>query len=277
VHRQSVIKELLTLLSAEKESDMDLGKAALLLSKFDNPDLDPASYLAELDSIGAEIKAVLTEEEKKDGLKRMERMVNWLFKENGYHGSRDDYESKPNSYLNEVIDDREGIPISLSVLVMELGRRLDIPVAGVPIPGHFMVQYRSADLPEGGPYFDVFDGGKKMDQAELALHLGFAGSLPEESFVPAGKKQIIIRMVRNLIGPQLNAKASEALPYLNLVLALSPEETSERFSRAIVLYQKGDRRQAKVDIQWLLDKAPAGLDLERLQEWLDRIEAEEGR
>jgi regulator of sirC expression with transglutaminase-like and TPR domain len=173
------------------------------------------------------------------------------------------------------MDDREGIPISLSVLVIELGRRLDIPVVGVPIPGHFMVQYRADDLPEQGPYFDVFDSGKKMSQAELATHLGFAGSLPEESFLPAGKKQIIIRMVRNLIGLQLDTKAAEALPYLNLVLTISPEETSERFSRAIVLYQNGDKRMAKRDIQWLLDKAPAGIDLERLQEWLDRIESEE--
>src|SRR5207244_3181488 len=86
----------------------------------------------------------------------LETLNNFLFKERGFHGSHSEYYSKSNSYLNEVIDDREGLPITLSVLYMEIARRLKLNVVGVPLPGHFVVRHE----PKGGTpqIIDVFDG-----------------------------------------------------------------------------------------------------------------------
>jgi regulator of sirC expression with transglutaminase-like and TPR domain len=93
----------------------------------------------------------------------IETLNKFLFAERGFHGSHDDYYSKSNSYLNEVIDDREGLPITLSVLYIEIARRLKLNVVGVPLPGHFVVRHE----PPGGPpqIIDVFDG-KLMSRAE---------------------------------------------------------------------------------------------------------------
>ena len=91
----------------------------------------------------------------------------FLFEELGFHGSRTDYYNRSNSYMNEVIDDREGLPITLSVLYLELARRLDLNVAGIGLPGHFVVRFEPSGESKAGQLIDVFDGGKPMtrDQA----------------------------------------------------------------------------------------------------------------
>lgn len=274
IHEEEMTALMRKLISKEKDTEINLAEAALIISKLDNPDLAIADYLTELDNMAQEIRATFTEEEKADPLKATNRLMRWLFAEHGFHGSQDDYYSKSNSYLNEVMDDREGLPVSLSVLVLELAGRLNLPLAGIPVPGHFVVQFRPEKDPESGPYFDPFDRGKQLTKEEAGL---LAGNQPsgiateEDEFAPATKREIILRMLRNLIGIQLDEKSDAALPYLNLLLTVSPEESSERLSRAIILFKSGQKREAKSDIQWLLDKQPQGVDLERLQEWLDTL------
>src|SRR5947199_5098283 len=89
---------------------------------------------------------------------RLDRLIGYLFRENGYHGSRSDYYNRANSYINEVIDDREGIPLTLSILFIELAQRIGIDgISGAPLPGHFMVQF--APKGETRKYVEVFQGG----------------------------------------------------------------------------------------------------------------------
>ena len=171
------------------------------------------------------------------------------------------------------MDDREGLPVSLSVLFLELGWRLNLPVAGIPVPGHFVVQFSSKETDKEGLFFDLFDRGKELNKEQAKV---VAASLPngiatDEDFSPATKRQIIVRLLRNLIGIQLDEKSAAALPYLNVLLVVSPEEAGERLSRAILLYKDGQIQAAKSDIQWILDKQPGGVDLERLQEWMDKM------
>lgn len=265
IHESEVLGMMDKVLSKPTDKDINLGEAALLISRLDNPELDVSGYLAELDGLATEVKAVLTPEEQTNALKRTERLVKWMFQENGFHGSKDDYYSKSNSYLNEVIDDREGLPITLSVLFMELGWRLDLPLVGIPVPGHFVVQYRPMNDTEDPVTFDPFDGGKRLTSTELLA------ISKDERLVPASKRQIVVRMLRNLIGIQLDEKSDLTLPYLNMLLAVSPEESGERLSRAVLLYQAGQKKEAKEDIQWLVTKKPEGIDIERLQQWLDKI------
>src|SRR5439155_26701104 len=119
LRRQAVQKQLLEVLRGPEEK-IDLFHAALLVSKLDNPDLEIDSYRRQLDDMARELREKFPS--KAQSAERLGALKEYLFSENGFHGSRSDYYNRANSYINEVIDDREGIPITLSVLFIELGR-----------------------------------------------------------------------------------------------------------------------------------------------------------
>src|SRR5262249_7685924 len=130
---------------------------------------------------------------------RVEALTKYLFAENGFHGSRSDYYNKANSYLNEVLDDREGLPITLSILFLDLARRLDVKgVAGLPLPGHFMVLFTPKD--GEAQILDVFNGGKTISRSEAQERVieATGEGFRDEEFRPARKREIIVRMLHNL-------------------------------------------------------------------------------
>jgi serine protease Do len=143
----------------------------------------------------------------------LEALTKHLFVDHGFHGSRTDYYNRANSYINEVMDDREGLPISLSVVFLELARRAGLKdVAGVPLPGHFMVRHKDQLI-------DVFDNGKLISRAEAEELIGMP--LLDRYLEPASKRDIILRMVRNL---QNAGSPAEAARYEDLIAALSESE-----------------------------------------------------
>src|SRR5262249_34683286 len=158
---------------------------------------------------------------------------NYLFTENGFHGSRADYYNRANTYLNEVLDDREGLPITLSILFLELAQRIGLQgMAGLPLPGHFMVRYR----PQEGEdqIIDVFDGGKTVTRSEAQeLVIAATGEgFRDMDYKPASKREIIIRMLRNLLNVAQRAGASaDSLRYLDVIIALAPESALDRLAR----------------------------------------------
>lgn len=216
--------------------------------------------------MAAEISRTIGEEASAE--QKLERLIAYLFRENGYHGSRSDYYNRANSYINEVIDDREGIPLTLSILFMELAQRVGIEgVAGVPLPGHFMVQF--APRGKAVKYIDVFDGGKIGNREQATEWAGAHSEVPifEEHFRAATKKEMIIRMLRNLIGLASPSESpAQALRYLELVIAIGSEEPVDHWRRAVLRYQGGDVAGAKEDLQWLIDKQPAGVNMQRVEE-----------
>src|SRR5262249_35500319 len=139
VHHQRVQAELVKALQG-KEENIDLVHAALLVARLDNDDLDIEPYRKEIERMARDIQTALPNDS--DGPARLTALNKYLFTERGFHGSRADYYNRSNSYLNEVLDDREGIPITLSVLYMELARRIGLNVVGIPLPLHFVVQYQ---------------------------------------------------------------------------------------------------------------------------------------
>jgi regulator of sirC expression with transglutaminase-like and TPR domain len=266
IHQESVQTELLKTL-AQPEEKADLFHAALLLSKLENASLDFAHYRRELDEMAAQVAARLPKESPPEA--RLEALSKFLFAENGFHGSRSDYYNRANSYLNEVMDDREGIPITLAVLYMEIARRIGVTgIAGIPLPGHFIVEYR----PKGGAghfWIDVYDGGKKLNKADAAeiVRANTGGVLREDDLKPATKREIIVRMLRNLIGVAARSETpGTALRHLDLLLALAPDAAGERLNRALLRAQSGDKPGAKEDVTWLLDHQAPGLDADRLRE-----------
>ncbi len=276
LHHAEVNREMAALLANREENEIDLVHAGLLIAKLANPDLDVDAYRRELDAMAEEIRATLAPDAGEKAI--LTQTSDYLFQQLGFHGSRLDYYSRENSYLNAVLEDREGLPITLSVLYLELAQRLGVKnVVGIPLPGHFVVQHR----PEGGDedtrqLIDVFDAGKpiSLQEAETIVSNATGLTLEQRHIEPAGKKAILVRMLRNLINIDLNSgDATQALPRLDLLLTIAPAEASERLSRALLLYQANQWARALEDIEWILQEQPAGIHLDRVEELRRRIEA----
>ena len=172
VHRRSIETALLRELD-QPEAKVDLFHAALLLAKLDNEELDIPAYRRQLDDMAKDITAQLAA--MPDDEVKLRALKKFLFEENGFHGSRHDYDNPANSYFNSVMDDREGLPITLSVLFIELARRTGIPgVQGVPLPGHFIAKHVAPDGSE--QLYDIFNGGRPLTHSEAdevgASHAG---------------------------------------------------------------------------------------------------------
>ncbi len=160
----------------------------------------------------------------------------YFFEERGFHGSRSDYYHRSNSYLNEVIDDREGLPITLSVLYMELAKRIGLKMEGVGLPGHFVVRHLPA---KGEPQLiDVFDGGKTLSREDAAKKVeGTAGvELTDEHLKAVSKRAIVVRILHNLLNlTREDRDLAGALRYLDAIVAVDPEAGQERWMRGVEL------------------------------------------
>ncbi|MBO61868.1 MAG: hypothetical protein CMO63_07885 [Verrucomicrobiales bacterium] len=264
LHRRLVRDQLVALFKGD-EKDVDLFRASMLIAKIDDPAIDVAHYEKQLKLMADEVKEQFEGDD--DAASKLEKMLSFLFKENGFHGSRQDYYNQANSYMNRVIDDREGLPITLSVLVMELALRCGIPdVVGVGAPGHFIVKHHRGNREQ---YIDPFDGGKLMSVAETeALVRENSGrSIPVDRLPVSSKREIVLRMLRNLMGVAQNKDApADLLRYVEPMVALQPDSAFDRWTRAVLLIQSRRYDAAKKDLEWLLQAKPEGMDLERVLE-----------
>ena len=270
VRTTAVVAELARLAGPDV-AQIDLLKAALTIAKLDEEDLDVQAYVSHVDRMANEIKqkllAAATEAQ------RLAALNEYLFKDNGFHGSRTDYYHRANSYLSRVIDDREGLPITLSVLYIELGSRLGLMIEGVGLPAHFVVRHVPA---EGEPQLiDVFEAAAPLSR-EAAEKKIFAltGEPPQaEHFQAVGPRQILQRIVMNLIGNAQNPKTGpdrEALiRYESAMLALDPTLVRDRGLRAVCRWETGRTAAAVADLQIVIDAKPAGLDLDELKKMQD--------
>jgi regulator of sirC expression with transglutaminase-like and TPR domain len=264
VNQRNVLDELARA-TAGKDEDIDLLRAALLIARLDNDDVDVEAYRGEVDrmarKLGDKPAKGASEKDKIEALNR------YFFSERGFHGSRSDYYNRSNSYISEVIDDREGLPITLSVLYIELARRLGVKVEGVGLPGHFVV--RHVPRKGEGRMIDVFEGGVTLSAEEAGRRVEQATGRPlrTEQLAAVGKKAIVVRMLQNLLNVAGREKDSAGiLRYLDAILTVDPEAADARALRAGVLYQQGDRAGALQDVDWLLDRQPDGLDLDRVRQ-----------
>lgn len=270
LRRKTLQRELVAALEGPEEK-VNLFRATLLISKLDNADLDVDSYERQLASMATELQGRL--KDITDPKARLNALTRYFFTENGFHGSRTDYYNRANSYLDQVIDEREGLPISLSVLFIELGRRAGIKeLAGLPLPGHFMVKYMPNKEEE--QFIDVFDEGSTItrEQAEEIVRENGGGPLRDEHLKAARKRDIVIRMLRNLSSAAQRSEAAlEPTRYLDAVLAISPDSAGDHLDRARLRLGNGDRAGAREDLQWLLDAHPPGIDMERVTDLLNAL------
>lgn len=270
VHERRTLDELGRLVGVA-DAEIDLFHAALLIAKLDNPDLDVAASRRELDRLAADVaRAVPAKADEAVTLATLNRV---LFDELGFHGSRGDYYNRSNSYVNEVLDDREGIPITLAIVYMTLARRLGLTVEGVGFPGHFLVRYE----PAGGEprWLDVFERATERTREDLAARRREeAGTeLTDDDLAVAAPRAILARMVNNLLGIAVRAGGqADVLRYLDAILVINPDSARDRTMRMVTAARLGRREAAVADARWLLERMPPEIDLEQVRGLLDRLE-----
>jgi regulator of sirC expression with transglutaminase-like and TPR domain len=210
-------------LVSRSEADLDLARAALLIAEPEYPGLDVARYIEELDRLGAGAAARIGAARHRTPL---ETVVRYLYEEVGFHGNTRNYYDPRNSFLNEVLDRRVGIPISLALVLTETCRRVGVDARGVSFPGHFLVRVREDD---GDVMFiDPFDG-KLLDDRQIAeLHeraTGESGPIDPSLLDPASKGHVLMRLLNNLRAIYERAGDHERLlGVLARMQVLSPDE-----------------------------------------------------
>lgn len=252
---------------------IDLGEAALLIGEDAYPDSRPETYLAKLDAIAEPLRGRM-----RDGLPLPELVssVNGhLFGDEAFRGNAEDYYDPRNSYLNEVLDRRLGIPITLSVVYIEIARRLGLEVVGIGLPGHFVVEARKGS---GSLLLDPFYGGEVLTLEDcerlVAEVYGDASAFTEESLEPVTKRQILARILNNLKMTYLRADDVErAWPVVEKMVHLNPESPVDRRDRGLLAHRQNRFRLARDDLRFYLDHRPDAPDRSAIAGSLSAIEA----
>ena len=275
VHERRTIDALLATVS-RPEAEIDLYTAALLVARLDNPDVDVAAATADLDALARDVRDRLPADAgPTDRLDMLDRV---LFRELGFHGSRGDYYNRANSYVNEVFDDREGIPITLAIVYIELARRLDLVVHGIGLPGHFIARF---DPPAGDPvWIDVFDGGTRLSlEGVAALLRDVSGmELADEHLAVMPSRAIVVRMLNNLLGVATRQRDDAAtLRCLDALVALDSDAVRERVLRMVVATRLDRPETALDDARWLLVHQPPEIDLAAVERLVADLEAKSSR
>jgi len=261
VHRRQVVNELRTL---SEKKDFNLIEAALLIARLDNPELEIEPYLARVARIAKGIKKGKNESETLDAV------LKHLFTTMSFHGSVGAYHHRSNSYLNEVLDDREGLPISLSVLFVDIAKRKGLEAQGVGVPRHFIAKVMIDGKEQ---LIDPFHDGKKITRKEAAKLAGFP--LAEDDFTETKPKDILIRMLVNLLaGTEGEEDAPRMIGYLDALLVLDSEAAERRGMRAMLLASQQRFTEALKDLDHILAQHPDDFDLRTVRELRARIAAE---
>lgn len=238
-----------------------LADAALIIARVEFPRLDPEPYLARLDALGEGARRVIERHAAQGSatsLACIKALNEHLFEELRFAGNRERYEDPRNSCLNEVLDRRIGIPITLSVVYLEVARRAGLQVDGVNFPGHFLV--RGPELGGRGSrnlIIDPFHGGALLSEHDCRLllqrHVGGEVAFSKSLLVPATRQQIIVRMLLNLKRLYVHMRSfPQARDVTELLLALTPSALSELRDRGLLAYHLNDVTGALRDLQTYL-------------------------
>jgi regulator of sirC expression with transglutaminase-like and TPR domain len=245
--------------------EMDLDRAALTLATIEFPGLEMENCLSTLDTFASEIG---TRARDGHGRDYVDAVNHFLFQEVGLRGNEEDYYDPYNSCLNEVIARRVGIPITLSVLYMEISRRLERPVFGIGLPGHFVVQYNDGQY---STFIDPFHGGELLsadqcyDRAQMAIG-------DPRVLAPVDNRQILFRMINNLRGIYFSRrKYAKALQVMDLLIDISPRLGDLRKQRAQLYLQMQEMRKARADLEEYLRMSPEAEDKEAIEDQLKSV------
>ena len=251
------------------EHEIDLALGALALARVEYPDLVAEHHLKALDELAARSGTAGVE----DPLRALHRLREFLFDEEGFRGNADDYYDPANSCMNQVLERKLGIPITLSVLMMEVARRVGLRVYGVGLPGHFVV---SAQVGTESVLLDPFDGGTLLTQETaadvVARAVGRRVTLTEEHFAPVGKRQILARVLANLKGAYVRREEwAKALAIVDRLLVLDGPASVFVRDRGSLLIKLGDLLRGAAAWERYLTANPKASDADKVKRDLRRV------
>jgi regulator of sirC expression with transglutaminase-like and TPR domain len=262
-------RERFAALAAGDDEAIDLAEAALLIAAEAYPDLDVDAYLLRLQKLADEARPLVAAARSED--EGIERLNDFLFVLQGFSGNRDRYYDRRNSFLNEVLERRTGIPITLSLVYTEVGRRLGLPVHGVGFPGHFLVR---CDGPQD-IIVDAFSGAV-LSRAEceerLRTAMGAGARLEPHHLRAARPKEVLLRMLNNLKFIELREKEfNSALSYSQRILLLEPSNHHELRDRGLLYAQLDCYTAACADLERFLELEPEDPTAGRIRQHLIEI------
>jgi regulator of sirC expression with transglutaminase-like and TPR domain len=257
-------------LLAAEDVRIDLAHGCLMIAQDAYPGLNVERYLGDIERMAMRLRGRMPQTYGAE--ERVAALNQFLFEDLGFRGNTEAYYDPRNSYLNEVIERKTGIPITLAVLYMALGRRIGLPLEGVSFPGHFLVRLR---LRGGVLVLDPFATGAPQSESELRARLqrvipaGAADGVPvaelplDQFLEPATNRQILARVLRNLKAIYRETdKPERLLEVLNRMLVLAPDSSADLRDRGIVYQRLEAYRAALKDLSDYVEREPNAPDFD---------------
>lgn len=249
-----------------KLKPINLPRAALLYARdIAYPKLNIPRYMRHLDEISSKARPHV---KLNDPLqKQAECLAGFLFEEHGLRGNEEDFFDPRNSYLNDVIDRRLGIPITLSMIFLHVANNLGVAAHGISLPGHFIVAVRNDDL---DVLLDPFNGGQVLSRTDCEILVrstsGYKGAFEPSWLVPVSPKNVLVRMLNNLRMVYVNNEewtlAKAVIEHLSIVQPDHPEHLRDL---GLLHYQQGAIREAAHFLNRYVASSPEAPEVETIK------------
>jgi regulator of sirC expression with transglutaminase-like and TPR domain len=243
----------------QPDNRINLAEAALLIAQVEYPDLDVNTYLGRISDMAAQIRNRLPGDANAGDI--LNKLNEVLFIEQGFEGNSDHYYDPKNSFLNDVLDRKLGIPISLSILYMELGKALGLPLAGVSFPGHFLVKL---EIDDGAIVLDPYFGGISLSEEDLEDRLQdfYGEELKQQHFygllATSSNRDIVLRMLRNLRNLYMQEDQwQKALTMADFMIGYDTDKAEAMKARAVIYDKLECHGSALRDYKHVLKLEPA--------------------
>jgi len=258
-------------LTVRPDEQIDLAEAALLIACEEYPRLDIAGYVKRLDVMARSLEARLPR--AADPSRTAQAINAYLFDELGFSGNSEAYYDPRNSFLNDVLDRRLGIPITLSTLYMEVARRVGFEVEGIGLPGHFMLRHSANGC---SFYIDTFNAGRLLGAGDCRERVtrmyGDSLAFRDEFLQPITKRKVLTRMLCNLKGVYISMEDYEkALAATDRILLLNPEAHCELRDRGLLYFRLECFRSAHADLSAYLERNPHAEDGRTIRKHVERL------
>ena len=253
------------------DEQIDLARCALLIASVEYPELDLEHQLGLLDSLAA--AAARSIDFEAEPLVVVNQLSEYLFDEVGFGGNQEDYYDPRNSFLNDVLMRRVGIPITLSLICIEVGRRLGIQLIAIGMPVHLLIRH----LDVSDWFIDPFHGGILLSQEECQQRLQqiARATIPWDAscLVPISNREFVTRMLMNLKGIYLQQKDySRTLSILDHLVLIGPDSKQDLRDRGAVYFRLGRYQDALDDLQTYLGSTAPAKDTESVERLLEQVQ-----
>ncbi|MCY7320712.1 MAG: tetratricopeptide repeat protein [Phormidesmis sp. CAN_BIN36] len=255
----------------QADDQINLERAALYIAQEEYPDLDVDEYLNALDTIADDIRAQLPIESYP--LKIVKTINCYLYENLGFVGNTENYYDPCNSFLNDVIDRRTGIPITLSLVYLAIAQRLDFPMVGIGMPGHFLIRPIQEEMEI---FVDAFAQGEILFpqdcQDRLNQMSGQSVEMQPQFLAAVTPRQFLARMLTNLKAIYLNrGELEKVLTAIERILILFPDAAFELRDRGILYFRTNRWIEARQDLEAYLEAVPMADDRDTIRKLLSRI------